>query len=224
MVCWCPENATKAYLQALKMGKRDNEPDVGEFISAIAAGNNAQLLVMACSTMAVSTALALVAAAHQTGGHVVCILSSTGLNNNNGNIQASKKALGPHANCIEFVVGDAQKLLLMEEYKRADFVLIDCNLDDHKSVFRAAKDCTSKQVGALIVGYNALHKRNISWSHEFKTHFLPIGEGLLLTRTTAFAYGGGGKTSRWVVTVDKCTGEEHVFRITTSPPYKEIKA
>ncbi|KAI9180008.1 hypothetical protein LWI28_000176 [Acer negundo] len=220
MVCWSPENATKAYLQALKMGKRDNEPDVAEFISAIAAGNNAQLMVMACSTVAASTALALVAAAHQTGGRVVCILS--GLNNEN--IEASKEAMGPHANCIEFVVGDAQKLLMdhHEEYKCADFVLIDCNLFDHKSVFRAAKECTSNHGGGLIVGYNALHKR-VSWS-EFTTHFLPIGEGLVVTRTTAGRGGGGGsgKRSRWVVTVDKCTGEEHVFRI-TSPTQKDVK-
>ncbi|KAK3195011.1 hypothetical protein Dsin_026321 [Dipteronia sinensis] len=156
MVCWSPENATKAYLQALKMGKRDNEPDIAEFISAIAAGNNAQLMVMACSNVAVSTALALVAAAHQTGGRVVCILSGL----NNANIQVSKEALGPHANCIEFVAGDAQRLLMdHEEYKCADFVLIDCNLDDHKGAFRAAKECTSNHGGGLIVGYNALHKR-----------------------------------------------------------------
>ncbi|KAK2650558.1 hypothetical protein Ddye_018047 [Dipteronia dyeriana] len=216
MACWSPENATKAYLQALKMGKRDNEPDITEFISAIAAGNNAQLMVMACSTMAVSTALALVAAAHQTGGRVVCILS--GLNNEDIHA-SSEEALGPHANCIEFVLGDAQKLLIdHEEYKCADFVLIDCNLDDHKGVFRAAKECTSNHGGGLIVGYNALHKR-ISWS-EFKTRFLPIGEGLVVTRTTAYggsssggSGGDGGKRSRWVVTVDKCTGEEHVFRL-----------
>ncbi|TXG62690.1 hypothetical protein EZV62_009684 [Acer yangbiense] len=204
------------------MGKRDNKPDVAEFISAIAAGNNAQLMVMACSIVTVSTALALVAAAHQTGGRIVCILS--GLNNEN--IQASKEALGPHANCIEFVVGDAQKLLMdHEEYKCADFVLIDCNLDDHKGVFRAAKESTSNHRGGLIIGYNALYKR-ISWS-EFKTHFLPIGEGLVVSRTTAYGGSGGRggdrKRSRWVLTVDKCTGEEHVFRI-TSPTQKEVKA
>ncbi|KAK2650559.1 hypothetical protein Ddye_018048 [Dipteronia dyeriana] len=132
MLCWSTENATKAYLQALKMCKRDNEPNVAEFISAMVAGHNAQLMEMACCTVMSSTALALVTAAHQTGGCIICILSGI----NNENIQATKVALGPHANCIEFVVEDAQKLLIdHEEYKCADFVLIDCNLDFHKGVF-----------------------------------------------------------------------------------------
>ncbi|KAJ0111134.1 hypothetical protein Patl1_00259 [Pistacia atlantica] len=222
MACWSSENATRAYLQALKMGKRGKEPDVAEFISALAAGNNAQLMVVACSSVAVSTTLALVAAAHQTGGRVVCILHGLDI------IHSSKNALGPYANSIEFVVGDAQNLLV-NEYRGADFVLIDCNSDVHKGIFRAAQEST-KHGGGVIVGYNALHKG--SWS-EFNTQFLPIGNGLLVTKTTAFPKVGNGngdgevnkgrKRSRWVVTVDKCTGEEHVFRITSSHHQRVIR-
>ncbi|KAJ4727129.1 S-adenosyl-L-methionine-dependent methyltransferase [Melia azedarach] len=181
MACWSSENATKAYLQALKMGKRGKEPDVAEFISALAAGNNAQLMVMACSRIATSTTIALVAAAHQTGGRVVC---------------------------------DAENLL-MKDYKGADFVLIDCNINGHKSLFRAAKESVKQGLdGGLIVGYNALHNGS---SSEFETHFLPIGEGLLVSNRIRGNECGERKKSRWVVTVDKCTGEEHVFRITSSP-------
>ncbi|XP_059459201.1 uncharacterized protein LOC132188690 [Corylus avellana] len=213
-MAWSAENATKAYIRALKMAKIGKEPDVAEFISALVAGNNAQLMAMICPSIAGSTALALVAAAHQTGGRVVCILS--GLNE----LHASKKALGPYANCVEFAVGDARTLLL-DDYKGADFVLIDCHINEHKGVFFAAKK-NAKHDGALIVGYNALHKG--SWWSELNTHFLPIGEGLLVTRIAATnAASGSLKRSRWLVKVDKCTGEEHVFRI-TSPQRKQIEA
>ncbi|KAL7229575.1 hypothetical protein ACSBR2_008142 [Camellia fascicularis] len=73
MACWSTENATKAYLRTLKLGRKANKPDVdiAEFISALAAGNNAQLMVVTCAGAADSTALALVAAVHQTGGRVI---------------------------------------------------------------------------------------------------------------------------------------------------------
>ncbi|XP_021677858.1 uncharacterized protein LOC110662986 isoform X2 [Hevea brasiliensis] len=133
MACWSAENATKAYLRALKMGKRSKEPDMAEFISALAAGNNAQLMVVASARVAGSTTLPLVAAAQQTGGQG-------------------------------------------------------------------------------------------SWPNEFKTHFLPIGEGLLVTRIGGKVDDGSGqrKRSRWVIRVDECTGEEHVYRVTC--PQQEIEA
>ncbi|GKE73741.1 putative S-adenosyl-L-methionine-dependent methyltransferase, partial [Tanacetum coccineum] len=47
--------------------KRPNEADMVEFISAIAAGNNAKLMVLACASAAGPTTLGLIAASHQTG-------------------------------------------------------------------------------------------------------------------------------------------------------------
>ncbi|EXB76217.1 hypothetical protein L484_025571 [Morus notabilis] len=234
MACWSAENATKAFLRALKMRKRGKEPDTAEFISALAAGNNAQLLVMACAGTAGSTtttALALVAAAHQTGGRVVCILPSPGV------LQASKNSLGHYADRIEFATGNA-KTLLVNDLKGADFVLIDCDINDHKGIFLAAKKGTAKNVGALIVGYNALHKGSWGSDHELRTdqtQFLPIGEGLLVSKSTNtgsanaattcnYRFQDGPKRSHhWVVKVDKCTGEEHVFRI-SSPKRQWIEA
>ncbi|KAK8487495.1 hypothetical protein V6N13_022086 [Hibiscus sabdariffa] len=223
---WSAENATKAYLRALNMGRRGKEPDVAEFISAIAAGNNAQLMVMTCANVAGSTALALVAAAHQTGGRVVCILNSL------DRYEASKSALGNYGDCITFVIGDAKKLL--NDYKTADFVLIDCNISDHKTVLKAAQEGAKHGGGALIVGYNALHKGPAvcSDSDGFKTYFLPIGEGLLVIRKGEHSLRLSSKAgnrvnprnrSRWVVKIDKWTGEEHVFRI-TSPFPQDIQA
>ncbi|KAL3738801.1 hypothetical protein ACJRO7_020211 [Eucalyptus globulus] len=224
MACWSSENATKAYLRAVKMGKRGKEPDSAEFISALAAGNNAQLMVMVSSTRAAvedaSMTVALVAAAHQTGGRVVHV--SPGPDES----RASRDALGAHARRVEFVVGKARTLLL-NELRGADFVLLDCRGDDPRGAFEAVREGG----GGIIVGYNALQEGAL-WS-GLRGHFLPIGEGLMVTRIAKGAKfgsrigsGSGGccrKKSRWVVTVDDSTGEEHVFRI-VSPQQKRIEA
>ncbi|XP_009374518.2 uncharacterized protein LOC103963426 [Pyrus x bretschneideri] len=212
MACWSAENATKAYLNTLKMGQKANEPDVIEFISALAAGNNAQLMVVACAGAADSKTLALAAAAQQTGGRVVCILRS------DEELHLSEKVLGVNVCHIEFVIGEAQNLLL-NYYKEADFVLIDCNLKNHEAVLRAVQ-VGRKHNGATVVGHNAFGKG--SWrSGGSRTQFLPIGGGLLVTRIAAENDTAKmiGKKSHWVVRVDKCTGEEHVFRVRSSIPH-----
>ncbi|CAB4301729.1 unnamed protein product [Prunus armeniaca] len=178
MACWSAENATKAYLKTLKMGQKANEPDVVEFISALAAGNNAQQMVVAFAGAADSTILALVAAAQQTGGRVVCILRG------NEEMQLSEKSLAS-----------------------------------------TAVQMGKKQNGAIVAGHNAFGKG--SWrSGGSRTQLLPIGGGLLVTRIAApknesskmVGINGSGKKSHWVVKVDKCTGEEHVFRVRSSFP------
>ena len=93
-------------------GKRPNEPDTAEFISAIAAGNNAKLMVVACASAAGPTTLGLIAASHQTGGQLVCIVK--GLQE----LHLSKQTLNKNSKHVEFVVGNAQHLL-SHEYKSA---------------------------------------------------------------------------------------------------------
>ncbi|XP_010692240.2 uncharacterized protein LOC104905399 [Beta vulgaris subsp. vulgaris] len=209
---WSAENATKAYLRTIKMGKRGKEPDVAEFISALAGGNNAQLMVEVCGSTAGSNTLALVAAAHQTGGRVVCILPSQ------KELRTSKfELMSRYVNRIEFVTGDALSLL-SNEYKSADFVTVDCNINCHEMIFKEAQN------GGIVVGYNAQHL--VPSSNELGGHFLPIGEGLLVSKVPKrhdFRSSYNGKRSKWIVKVDKCTGEEHVFRI-TCPQQKIIQA
>ncbi|OIT24129.1 PREDICTED: uncharacterized protein LOC109216392 [Nicotiana attenuata] len=209
MACWSAENATKAYLRAIKMGKRAKEPDMAEFISALAAGNNAQLMVVACADAAGSaTALALVAAAQQTGGRVICIIQSA------DKLNPSIESLGDNVTHVEFVIGDALTLL-MNDYREADFVLIDCNLNNCEGILQ-----TARMIGenVSVLGYNALSMG--SWRcQSFNAHLLPIGGGLLVTNRVAKKGGNlgvWGKKNRWIVKVDKCTGEEHVFRIRSS--------
>ncbi|KAI3762406.1 hypothetical protein L1987_52836 [Smallanthus sonchifolius] len=219
---WSAENATEAYLKTMKMVSIHNhEPDVAEFISAIAAGNNAQLMVVACAATADFTTLGLIAASHQTGGRLVCIVK--GLQQ----LQSSIQALDSESNHVEFVVGDAQSLL-SNEFKSADFVVIDCNLENHEGVIGAVQN---RENSTVVLGYNAYWKDSWIWS-RLNSHLLPIGEGLLLMRVAGKSGngggksgggGGGGRRSNWVVRVDKCTGEEHVFRV-KSPGGRVVRA
>ncbi|PHU29146.1 hypothetical protein BC332_01239 [Capsicum chinense] len=214
MDCWSAENATNAFLKTLKMGERVKAPDVTEFISAMAAGNNSQLMVMACSGHPGSMLLGLVAAAHQTGGRVVCMLRRQ------QEMHAIKETLllEDYANLVEFVVGHDVKTLLASNYEGADFVLIDCKLDDFQQVFEVAQQGVSVKGALFIVGYNALHERpRLSFDH--KGYFLPIGEGLLVSkiRVSEGKKINGGSRSHWVVEIDECTGEEHLYRVSTSP-------
>ncbi|XP_020218508.1 uncharacterized protein LOC109801796 [Cajanus cajan] len=214
---WSAENAKRAYLQSLKMAKRGKEPDVAEFISALAAGNNAQLMVVAGASMAGSdepVTLALAAAAHQTGGRVVCISC--------GQVEshASRKSLGLYGDCVEFVVGDV-KSLLQGDYKGADFVLVDCDITNTRDVFQAAFKGANKD-GALVVGYNVKHRAS-RW-RQLRASFLPIGEGLLVAKIDPNVKGDDRvvkRKSRWIVQVDNCTGEEHIFRVTT--PHRKVQ-
>ncbi|XP_023754829.2 uncharacterized protein LOC111903283 [Lactuca sativa] len=215
---WLAENNTEAYLKSMKMGKMVNEADVADFISAIAAGNNAQLMVVVGGATSRSTTLGLLAAADQTGGHVISICSGK------EDLQSSKESLGPDARRVGFIVGDAETLLL-NNYRDADLVVIDCNLKNHERILGAIQG-NGREKGTIVLGYNAFWKDSWQWSRS-NSHLVPIGEGLLLMRIagkSGNSGGGGGKHTRngsyggskkghWVVKVDNCTGEEHVFRV-----------
>ncbi|KAI3519545.1 hypothetical protein L1887_08749 [Cichorium endivia] len=220
MAYWLAENDTKAYLKSMKMINMANEPDVADSISAIAAGNNAQLMVVVgAATACRSTFLGLVTAAEQTGGHVISIFSRK------EDLQSSKQALGSDASRVGFVVGDAETLLL-NNYRNADLVVIDCNLENHERILGAIQG-NGREKGTVVLGYNAFWKDSWRWSKS-NSHLLPIGEGLLLMRIAGKSENnggaGGGKHTRngsyggskkghWVIKVDNCTGEEHVFRV-----------
>ncbi|KAL4573238.1 hypothetical protein LXL04_020037 [Taraxacum kok-saghyz] len=48
-------------------------------------------------------------------------------------LQSSKQALGLDASLVQFVVGDA-KTLLLNNYRDADLVVIDFNLENHERI------------------------------------------------------------------------------------------
>ncbi|KAK4283208.1 hypothetical protein QN277_000184 [Acacia crassicarpa] len=230
MAFWSAENATKAYLSAFKMGEGSKEPDVTEFISAIAAGNNSQTMVMVASASSFPDStilLAMLAAAHQTQGRVICIVDGS-----HGHLNPTKAFLASNivrSDQVDFLIGQPQELLTSEvACKNADFVVVDCELESHQEIFTAVcvAAAEKKKKNTVVVGYNAMKCKG--YGGGTRTQLLPIGKGLLVTRFGDFGgnsnnviggtkhYGASGLgkfRSRWVVKFDKCTGEEHVFRV-----------
>ncbi|KAF3593864.1 hypothetical protein DY000_02020742 [Brassica cretica] len=233
MAFWSAEKATKAYLSTLKTDQRSKEPNVAEFISALAAGNNARKIAVACAGAANTDILvALIAAANQTRGQVVCVLRGI------EELIISKKMLEPsEIHQIHFVVGESSDTnLINDHFGEADFVLVDCNLVDHQDIVRKIVNHHEENARsgggsgvAVVVGYNAFSRGSWRFSDGRKTQFLPIGEGLLVTRVNDngkynqkmmmnknnhhYHHHDRVRKSHWVVKVDKCTGEEHVFRV-----------
>lgn len=212
--------------------QRTKEPNVAEFISALAAGNNAKKIAVACAGAANADILvALIAAVNQTRGQVVCVLRGI------EELIISKKMLEPsEIHQINFVVGESNDdTLINDHFGEADFVLVDCNLENHQEIVRKIvnhREENERNGGgsgvAVVVGYNAFSRGSWRFSDGRRTQFLPIGEGLLVTRVNDNGnynqkmmmnknnhhhHHDHVRKSHWVVKVDKCTGEEHVFRV-----------
>ncbi|XP_042389137.1 uncharacterized protein LOC121980924, partial [Zingiber officinale] len=187
-------------------------PDVAEFVSALAAGGGARLLVDVPAGPAGPTTLALLTAAQQTGGRAACIVRGP------EELRASIEFLGPELTArVNLVVGDAARLLPAG----ADFVLVDCRLENHARVFGAAQAGAAEAGGGLVVVRNAALcdlPAVDGGGGGLRVDLLPIGGGLRVCRVPTAA-----RRSQWVVRVDECSGEEHVFRI-TSPRKKWIEA
>ncbi|KAH0850423.1 hypothetical protein HID58_095580 [Brassica napus] len=138
---------------------------------------------------------------------------------------------------IQFVVGEPNdNALINDHFGEADFVLVDCKIKNHQDIVRkiVSQHEENARTGggsgvAVVVGYNAFSRGSWRFSDGRKTQFLPIGEGLLVTRVNDdgsynqkmmkkndddyHQHHDHVRKSNWVVKVDKCTGEEHVFRV-----------
>ncbi|XP_020262480.1 uncharacterized protein LOC109838444 [Asparagus officinalis] len=120
---------------------------------------------------------------------------------------------------VRVVAGDALELI-SNEYKAADFVLVDCALRDQERVFRAAQVSAAEASGGLVVGLNAFDCEKFKGSGRLRVDLLPIGGGLRVCRVPKRER----LRSRWVVRVDEFTGEEHVYRIAPPVQRKMIRA
>ncbi|KAK1306512.1 hypothetical protein QJS10_CPA10g00804 [Acorus calamus] len=96
----------------------------------------------------------------------------------------------------------------MGKYARADFVIVDCKMEGRERVLGAARAGRAR----IVVGYNAFCDGSWWRDGEREEMVVPIGEGLRVCRVV----GEKRRRRRWVVRVDECTGEEHVFRIVNS--------
>ncbi|MQM07536.1 hypothetical protein Taro_040373 [Colocasia esculenta] len=199
------------------------EPEMNEFISALAAGMSAQLIVEV-STEASKSTIALAAAARQTGGRLVCILPEP------DTLEESKEAIEESGllDMVEFMVGDPYKLL--PKYENIDFSLVDCKMESNKGLLSVLDVNPNRAVvvaNHLEGCWEGLYrevKAHKGKRGEVRTMKHPIGNRL---EVTVIGEGDGFRRviptnkqrpskSRWVMKVDEESGEEHIFRVPQS--------
>lgn len=206
------------------------KPESNEFISALAAGMSAKLIVEVTSEVSPST-IALAAAARQTGGKLICILPESEL------IMSRRKIedLGL-SDMVEFKTGDPAQVLL--NYENVDFSLVDSKADDYDRLLETL-DLNMKR--SVVVTSNLLeggkglggYLKGVEKTTRVRSMTHPIGRGMEVTmigksngygkwgRSKSGSYsirseGGRMDKSKWICKVDQVSGEEHIFRMPRS--------
>lgn len=127
---------------------RTQEPGSNEFVSALAAGIKAKLIVEVTTGVSPST-IALAAAARQTGGRLVCILPEPVL-------AESKRVIKDSGlkDLVEFRTGEPSELL--PSYNNIDFSMVDCKNDDYPRLLNML-DVNPKR--SMVVANNLMGDR-----------------------------------------------------------------
>ncbi|KAL6316789.1 hypothetical protein AAG906_021089 [Vitis piasezkii] len=192
---WSPQDAMEAYLQTLQVCKdhynqdctdhggatKCIQPQCMEFISALAAGNQAKLMVQILSNEGVNPlTIALAVAAKHTGGRFICVLDQQ------QDMEDCKAQLSCYdlEDKVEFVHGNPCEIVM--QFKSIDFAVIDCKFEDHLKLFKTI-DVNPR--GSIVLVSNLVRRRNgVSFGEvvrrkkgvEYVT--LHIGQGMELTR------------------------------------------
>ncbi|XP_073111306.1 uncharacterized protein [Elaeis guineensis] len=210
---WCPETASKAYIDAVKaLADRElEETNVAELVAAMAGGWNAQLIVEAWAHGdGAATSLGLEAAAQHTRGRHVCVVPDE--RSAAEYVEVMRRAGLPAAE-RGVVVGEAEEV--MGELEGVDFMVVDWRLRDAAKVLRAAR---AGPRGMVVVRKGAGRRRSgaaamAAGTRLVRSAFLPIGRGLeVLHLGVGKGPSLGSGCGRWIKHVDRHTGEEHVFR------------
>lgn len=195
------------------------ESGVAEFVSAMAAGWNAQLIVETWSHGgAIPISIGLAIASHHTGGRHVCIVPDERSRLEYGQ-SMEEAAAGILNKPPEIMVGEAEEVI--ERLVGIDFMVVDSRQRDFSRVLRVAK---LNAKGAVLLCKNANYC-GLKWRGVLdqgsrrivRSVFLPVGEGLDIAHVSAIggnnsvsALKGSGK--RWIKHVDQRTGEVLVIR------------
>ncbi|KAJ9681204.1 hypothetical protein PVL29_020196 [Vitis rotundifolia] len=235
---WSVSSATNAYLDTLKLcndeKRRQNswktpELESNEFISALAAGMKAKLIVEVTSGVSPST-IALAAAARQTGGRLVCILPERVLDESTKVIKDSGLR-----DMVEFKTGDPYELL--PRYEKIDFSFVDCKTENYSRLVNVL-DVNPRR--SVVVANNLVGGKKGLGGHvkglKDKVEVRSIGKGMEVTmirrsddtnqKSDCSGRGGEGRghsqgerrraKGKWIVKVDEESGEEHFFRMPRS--------
>lgn len=228
---WSATCATRAYLDALQLCNnhkrqygswRVQEPGSNEFVSALAAGMKAKLIVEV-TPRASSSTIALAAAARQTGGRLVCILPEPVLDESKEVI--SNSGLKDQ---VEFRTEDPSQLLPF--YENIDFTLVDCKDESYTRLLNLLDVNPTRSVVVANnlagdkKGLGGYVRRKDDEKVAVRSLKHPIGKGMEVTMISkndendkGLAVGGyhsrKRNKSKWIARFDEKSGEEHIFRV-----------
>ncbi|OVA07662.1 Protein of unknown function DUF1442 [Macleaya cordata] len=213
---WCPETASKAYIDTVRSCELFQESSVAELVSAMAGGWKPQLIVETwCHGGVISTSIGLSVASRHTCGRHICIVPDE-----RSRLEYSEAMQSVQGISVpEIIVGEAEEV--MNGLVGVDFLVVDCRRKDFAKTLRFAK---LSHRGAILVCKNVSKRtansgfrwRNVLnyGARVVRTAYLPVGKGLEIAHV---ATSGGNSnstkaTSRWIKHIDQESGEEHVFR------------
>ncbi|KAK1274147.1 hypothetical protein QJS04_geneDACA012327 [Acorus gramineus] len=233
---WCPETASKVYIDTVKALSEGS--DVAELVSAMAGGWRARLILEAWSRGdKVDTSLGLSIAARHTCGRHVCVVPDE--ESRSEYLSAMSVAGVAEVEVVVVVAGVEEEGVMEGVPEGVDFVVVDCTRREFKRVVRSAR---VGHRGAVLVCKNAAGLREVGGSgggggvgcqwlwwrgllgeeaRVVRSVFLPIGKGIEIVHVAGSGPSGGGGCggseaglgrSRWIRHIDGITGEEHVFR------------
>ncbi|GAA0139299.1 hypothetical protein Leryth_016010 [Lithospermum erythrorhizon] len=167
------------------------EIESNEFLSALAAGMSAKVIVEVASDFSSST-IALAAAARQTRGKVFCILPEPKLDESQRVIEETGLK-----NMVEFKTGEPVDVL--HHIGMIDFSLIDCKSDHYHKLLETLNVNPTRSVivaNNLVEGRKGLggHLKRVENQSRVTSMKHPIGKGMEITMIGK-KFGEGSKRS-----------------------------
>lgn len=213
---WCPETASRAYIEAVKaLAEQEvGETNVAEMVSAMAGGWKAQLIVEAwTSGDGAATSLGLQAAARQTGGRHVCVFPGEQAEMEYKEMMR-RAGLDSVVAATSVMVGETEEL--MRALEGVDFVVVDWRRRDAAKVLGAARAGPGGMVVVCRSGGrgrgSAAAVVEAAGMRVVRSALLPIEWGVEVLHV---GVGKGpsldSSRGRWIRHVDQ-DGEEHLFR------------
>ncbi|CAK7328843.1 unnamed protein product [Dovyalis caffra] len=208
----------KAYLDTLHLCRKHSDEDTSngsttlvepkwmEFISALAAGKRARMMVEIASEGISSLTIPLGVAAKHTGGKLICILVRQ------EDIKKSKQRLKVYdshlEDVIQFVHGNPLEVIM--QYKNIDLIVIDGKLplenDSHLKIWFKRIHFNPSGDGTILVRHNTRHGVSFSdvlnGNAEGRSETLPIGKGLELIRIRSITKRENRRCKRFHVTFE----------------------
>ncbi|MCL7044038.1 hypothetical protein MKW94_014565 [Papaver nudicaule] len=217
---WCPETASKSYIDTVKLCESIQESSVAEMISGMAGGWKPQFIVETwCHGGVISTSVGLSIASRHTSARHVCIVPDE--LSRSEYTEAMQKVLGDLASTPlpEIIVGEPEEV--MNGLVGVDFMVVDCR---RKDFFKTLKFANLSQRGAVLICKNVNSRSNFGvfrWrnvlncsSRVVRTAYLPMGKGVDMAHVATSKSCSSTKTSpsRWIRHVDHQSGEEYIIR------------